>query len=62
MKESESQTVLRVTHGKMTSVKQTAGAKMESPSKKNIVEIYTDWANHYLEKTKVTINGSDKLK
>ena len=25
--------------------------KMES-NKKNIVEIYTDWANHYLEKTK----------
>ena len=45
-----------VTHGRrMAGVKQTAGAKMESPSKKNIVEIYTDWANHYLEKTKVTI-------
>ena len=32
--------------------------KMDS-NKKNIVEIYTDWANHYLEKTKVqfiTIN------
>ena len=49
---------MRVSHGKMTSVKQTAGAKMESPSKKNIVEIYTDWANHYLEKTKVTIHVS----
>ena len=29
-------------------IKQT---KMET-NKKNIVEIYTDWANHYLEKTK----------
>ena len=50
-----------VTHGRpeelrMAGVKQTAGAKMESPSKKNIVEIYTDWANHYLEKTKVRIH------
>ena len=53
---------MRVTHGKMTSVKQTAAAKMESPSKKNIVEIYTDWANHYLEKTKVTTHGTDELK
>ena len=26
-------------------------SKMET-NKKNIVEIYTDWANHYLEKTK----------
>ena len=37
-----------------TCVKQT---KMEN-NKKNIVEIYTDWANHYLEKTK----GKHKIK
>ena len=46
-----------VSHGRMaSSVKQTSVAKMESPSKKNIVEIYTDWANHYLEKTKVRLH------
>ena len=34
---------------------------MESPSKKNIVEIYTDWANHYLEKTKVRYSKDQDL-
>ena len=34
---------------------------MESPSKKNIVEIYTDWANHYLEKTKVRYGKDQDL-
>ena len=42
-------------NSKMSScIKQT---KMEN-NKKNIVEIYTDWANHYLEKTK----GKHKIK
>ena len=36
----------------VTSVK-TSSSKMTDNSKKNIVEIYTDWANHYLDKTKV---------
>ena len=35
----------------MSSIK--SSSKMGDNSKKNIVEIYTDWANHYLEKTKV---------
>ena len=34
---------------------------MESPSKKNIVEIYTDWANHYLEMTKVRYGKDQDL-
>ena len=38
----------------MSSTKMTADS-----SKKNIVEIYTDWANHYLEKTKVCNNKKD---
>ena len=42
-------------------VKQATSSKMESPSKKNIVEIYTDWANHYLEKTKVRYGKDQDL-
>ena len=38
----------------VTSVK-TSSSKMTDNSKKNIVEIYTDWANHYLDKTKVSL-------
>ena len=34
------------------------GAGGNNGNKKNIVEIYTDWANHYLDKTKVSFIGN----
>ena len=47
-----------VKQAKMETTTSGNGAGGNNGNKKNIVEIYTDWANHYLDKTKVGFIGN----
>lgn len=42
-----------VKQAKVETTTNGGGGGGNNSNKKNIVEIYTDWANHYLDKTKV---------
>ena len=47
-----------VKQAKMETTSTSSNGGSNNGNKKNIVEIYTDWANHYLDKTKVSFIGN----